>query len=576
MRISIGAKQLIYFILMIAIIAVCGWSGVKGASAIQHELETTYSIGLMGMELLIESDRDLQQLLVAERTMLSAEPASEVFISAKADYDENIAQSLERWNEYTALAETEEEKALFGSYESARADWEKLSADVVKGAASVDPAVRQQAQSLSLNEAAVRFETMRDVIDQLTGIGLENAEKSQNNAQHSFKLTKRLLQILMVIGIVLGLFLAGVNALTIGRPIKRLASAAQALGQGDYSFNLRPVKAFDELGLMTNAFIEMKVKMETTTKELMQRLVESSTSVAASSQQLSAGADESGKAIQQVAQTVQEVAKGSQVTIANISKAQANLDHTAQAIISVNRDIEEMAAYATQAAAQGEEGRKAADNAVRIINRAAQSVQDTTKVVHSLGAKTQQIGEFIGIITGIADQTNLLALNAAVEAARAGDAGRGFAVVAEEVRKLAEESNQAAGNITSLVKSIESEMATALNAMEQSDKEVVEGANTVGQTSEMLAEIVKGVQTINEKVQNISAAAEEINAQTGEVVDVMHSVASVAEENAAASEEVSSATEEQTASMEEIGASANTLAHLAQELQAIVTKFSVD
>jgi methyl-accepting chemotaxis protein len=193
----------------------------------------------------------------------------------------------------------------------------------------------------------------------------------------------------------------------------------------------------------------------------------------------------------------------------------------------------------------------------------------------SLGEKTKQIAEFISIITGIADQTNLLALNAAIEAARAGDAGRGFAVVAEEVRKLAEESNGAAGNITKLVRSIEDEMRTALAAMEKSNEEVTSGAKTVGQASSMLSEIVKGVDALTERVQGISAAAEQINASTGEVVHSMQSVAAVAEENAAASEEVSSATEEQMASMEEIGASAGALARLAQDLQAVISKFKV-
>ena len=205
----------------------------------------------------------------------------------------------------------------------------------------------------------------------------------------------------------------------------------------------------------------------------------------------------------------------------------------------MSRDIEDVAAYATQASAQGNEGKKSADDAVTIINHAAGSVEKTTQVVQALGEKTKQIGEFISIITGIADQTNLLALNAAIEAARAGDAGRGFAVVAEEVRKLAEESNGAAGNITKLVRAIEGEMTTALGAMEKSNEEVTSGAKTVGQASSMLAEIVKGVEALNGRVQGISAAAEEINASTGEVVHAMQSVAAVAEESAAASEEVS-------------------------------------
>ncbi|MBN2081658.1 MCP four helix bundle domain-containing protein [bacterium] len=572
---SISIKQLLAYLALIVLIGLCGWYGLVGASKIQHELDQTFSVSLKAMDLLIESDRDLQQMLVAERTMLSTDPTSEIFASAQADYTENYDQSLDRWTQYTELAQTDEEKVKFPDYDSARAAWAELTAEVVAGAASENPAVREAARELSLNEAAAGFEAMRDVLDQLTEINLAQAEESQKAAKKSFDQTKMVIIGITALGIVVGIILAIVTAVMMGRPLRKLAWAAQALGQGDYTFTLQRSRILDEVGQMTNNFIDMKEKMQTTTAELIRKMVESATNVASSSEQLSAGADEAGKAIQQVATTVQEVAKGSQETTTSVTQAQSNLEHTAEAIRTMSRDIEDMASYATQAAEQGEEGRNAANNAVTIINRAASSVKDTTEVVHSLGGKTQQIAEFIGIITGIADQTNLLALNAAIEAARAGEAGRGFAVVAEEVRKLAEESNTAAGNITSLVKAIEGEMETALTAMERSDKEVIEGATTVDQTSQMLAEIVKGVQVINEKIQTTRSMAEDINAKTGEVVDLMQTVASVAEENAAASEEVSSATQEQTATMQEIGANANTLAQLAQDLQEAVVVFKL-
>jgi methyl-accepting chemotaxis protein len=442
---------------------------------------------------------------------------------------------------------------------------------------------------------------------------------------------------------------------SIKKPIKALALAAHTMSTGDFTVDLGANGVKDELGQMHEAFVAMQYN----TKHLIQLVAFASANVASSSQELSAGADETGKAVQQVAATMQQVARGSMETASrtnlaqqnlsqtalaiesvnreitgaqhnitdtakaiecvsrDISASQQNITQTAQAIETVSRDIEEVAAYATQATAQGNAGKQSADEAVTIIDHAAISVQQTTKVVHSLGEKTKQIAEFISIITGIADQTNLLALNAAIEAARAGDAGRGFAVVAEEVRKLAEESNGAAGNITKLVRGIETEMQTALSAMEKSNEEVTSGAKTVGLASHMLSEIVKGVEALTERVHAISVAAEQINASTTEVVrsfdsvagatgqisastsevvtamqsvstaaqqissntdEVLHgmqSVAAVAEENSAASEEVSSATEEQTASMEEIGASANALAKLSQELQELVAKFKV-
>ena len=199
-------------------------------------------------------------------------------------------------------------------------------------------------------------------------------------------------------------------------------------------------------------------------------------------------------------------------------------------------------------------------------------MQETASTVSQLGIKTTQISEFIGIIAG--NESAILRFPG-IEAARAGEAGRGFAVVAEEVRKLAEESNDAASSITKLVKDIEVEMQTALQAMERSDTEVSDGAEKVNRTSSMLGEIVGGVQALSDKVQNISAAAEEINAATTEVVDTIDTIGSRAEQSAAAAEEVSAATEEQTASMEEIGANANNLASQAQELQEMISKFKV-
>jgi methyl-accepting chemotaxis protein len=364
---------------------------------------------------------------------------------------------------------------------------------------------------------------------------------------------------------------AFVTGRRIGTPIGILAAASGAMGKGDFTIELRSSRNKDEIGEMTNSFILMK----DSTRTLIQQVSAAATNVASSSQELSAGADETSKAVQQVSITMQEVARGAQDSQRNIDSAQQNLEQTSKAIEGVSRDIEDVAAYATQAAAQGNEGKKSADTAVVIIDHAAISVQQTTQVVISLGEKTKQIGEFISIITGIADQTNLLALNAAIEAARAGDAGRGFAVVAEEVRKLAEESNTAAGNITKLVRSIEEEMHSALGAMEKSNEEVTSGAKTVGEASAMLSEIVKGVEALTERVQGISAAAEEINASTGEILHSMHTVAAAAQQSAAATQEVTSSTEEQTASMEEIGASANALARLSQELQALLSNFKV-
>ena len=354
-------------------------------------------------------------------------------------------------------------------------------------------------------------------------------------------------------------------------PIQLLTVRVQAFahelaqGKGDLTMRLS-VPESDEISLIsrnTNVLIEVL-------QGVVSKTIEATAQVARASEQLSAGADETSRAIEQVAHTIGEVANGLQITTTYVSEAQQHVDVSTGAVNQITKDIEVVASFATQAANHGSLGREKTEQAVTKIDQAAGSVQSTAEVVNALGEKTPQISEFINIITGIADQTNLLTVNAAIEDARAGEAGRGFAVVAEEVRKLAEESNQAASNITMLVKEIRGEMENALHAMEASNQEVSEGSTIVDEASTMLQEIISGVKALNEKVQDITASAGTINSAGDQVSHSIQQVAALAEENAAASEEVSAATEEQTAAMQEVNHSALSLAKLASDLEALV------
>ena len=174
------------------------------------------------------------------------------------------------------------------------------------------------------------------------------------------------------------------------------------------------------------------------------------------------------------------------------------------------------------------------------------STGEVTRSIRELAAKSEQIGGIVETITGIAGQTNLLALNAAIEAARAGEQGRGFAVVAEEVRKLAEESQRAAEQISTLVGEIQAQTDGAVAVVEDGSKRSLESGVTV--------------QTAREAFEQIAVSVADMRTRIGQIAHATGEVAAVAEESSAATEEVSASTSETSASTQQIAASAQQLA----------------
>jgi methyl-accepting chemotaxis protein len=208
-----------------------------------------------------------------------------------------------------------------------------------------------------------------------------------------------------------------------------------------------------------------------------------------------------------------------------------------------------------------EEGAGAAVQAAEAMGAVRDSTEQVTTAIRSLAAKSDEIGGIVSTITGIAEQTNLLALNAAIEAARAGESGRGFAVVAEEVRKLAEESQSAAGSIGRLIAEIQRETASTVDVVEDGARRSEETAATVEATREAFERISASVGEVAVRIEQIAGATNE--------------VATVAEQSSSSAEQVSASTQETSASTQQIAASAQELARTAEQLEGLVGRFTL-
>jgi methyl-accepting chemotaxis protein len=349
---------------------------------------------------------------------------------------------------------------------------------------------------------------------------------------------------------------------------RELSLAAGRIADGDLTVEVRPRSERDALG---HAFAGMLAQL----RELVERLARSASALGTASREMAQSSGETGRAVDDIARAVSDVAVGAERQVQAIASARAGVSAMGQSVEAGTDGARESAVAAAQAADAARDGAGAVAAATEAMASVRASSQDVTAAIRALGDKSTQIGSIVGTIGGIAEQTNLLALNAAIEAARAGEQGRGFAVVAEEVRKLAEESQTAAGSIGSLIADIQAETARAVEVVEDGAQRTAQGAAVVDEARVAFERIGDGVRDMDARVAGIAAAVEEIAVASRRMEHDMEEVGAVAEQSSATSEEVSASTQQTSASTQQIAAAAQELADTAQELEQLVGRFTL-
>ncbi|SFR14836.1 methyl-accepting chemotaxis protein [Desulfoscipio geothermicus] len=326
-----------------------------------------------------------------------------------------------------------------------------------------------------------------------------------------------------------GAALALLTARHLLRPVNLLLESVRQVARGDLTRTVA-VETGDEIGELAGAFNQMTDSL----RNIIGKLQDNSLKISSHSQELAASAQEVSATMEEVAGTTNELAATSASSAENARSA--------------GQESERMREMA-------ENGSAAVGQALEKINAIAENSKRISRAVHELGEQSGRIGQIIGTITGIADQTNLLALNAAIEAARAGEHGRGFAVVAEEVRKLAEQSGQAAGEITGLVQQVQAGVNGAITAMDRGVTEVDEGVRLAAGAETALREIIESVRHNTGMIKDLSTGADQVNEGT---------------------QHLSAASQQITSTVQQVSGAAQELAGVAAELQRVVEGFKLD
>lgn len=365
--------------------------------------------------------------------------------------------------------------------------------------------------------------------------------------------------------------IAGVLASTmIAKSLSQLAKDIEQIGKGNFRTRCK-VKSKDEIGQLAGTINSMVEELST----LMRNVQGISASVAASSdllassaQQTNASTEEVVRAVGEVTEAANDQARGTDVGLHKTNELSDNIQKVAAAVDEI-----------TEKFGKANNLNESGIGTVKVLTeKTAESIEASKTlggVITEVDSSTDKIGAIIGTIGQIAGQTNLLALNASIEAARAGEAGKGFAVVADEIRKLAEQSSQAAEQIRALIQGIQAQSKNAVVTMEAAKTVAIAQEQAVSQTEQVFTQISQTIAAITNELERINKLNDSMVEKKQEITTVMESIAAASQQTAASTEEISASTEEQLAVIEEISRTAEDLNSMAQKLSDEIKKFEI-
>ena len=561
-----GYLLLIAFFVLFGIYAIYSGAKIKQDAGIVKAWSDNFRI-ISDMSDNLNSAR-----LKASMIFITNDPAKlaqlrKEFNDSKAEFQKNL-DLADQWMTTHEFTKSESKERSEAALQKIKENWNAYQDASKKTLDLYNAGKREEAADSFENVARPSFLNIQKTILEEKSFSADQIDKFDNEANATYARIRTttiivlVLVLLITIGVVLYLMReikSGVNAVLKGAKEGEARNLAYRI----------PVDRSDEFGHIAVSFNHMFDDIRDMTKEIQ----EAADVVGQSASQLTETAEQSAEATQSIAQSITEVAGSTQEQMDYVTKTKEEVDAFSEDVGKSLDTMNTIRSHVEVTTQMTQDGGKLVQATVEQMHSIADTVEHSSAVIGKLGERSKEIGAIIDTISGIAEQTNLLALNAAIEAARAGEHGRGFSVVAEEVRKLAEESQEAATKISDLIAAIQKETGAAVSAMETGRAEAEKGRANVQSTGEGFKAIMERIEGIHSDTQLIMGTMQNIDESGKKIVGYTDNIHGSSQKISSSTETVSAAAEEQSAGMEEIAAGSRQLAEQAQKLKDALGKF---
>ncbi len=563
---AVGRKLFLQVMVCIIALLVVGGIGYFSIKEIDQNAENMYAHQLLPT---IEFNAYRANNRALETTLFHSmqDISSEKITPLREKMNELFTKNNKFLNELPAKLNDVEAKNLANSI---LANYPAYEASIRKAFALGEVNKNKEAYAVYEKEIIPASKLVVDIGATLQDLMLKLSNDSNDANTKNVKSSALILIITLTIAIVIACVLSLLISKMITNPLHLVQEAMRKAREGDFTATV-DYFSNDELGSLAKSF---NIQTDTL-RDLIANIGDTSDQVAAFSEELSASAGETTRAAEHISDVIQGVASSSQGQVDSIGGTILTLNQLVDGVGNITKNTSFVSTKSHETSTKSAIGNDAIQTAVKQMNSINNAISGLNTVIIHLGERSNEIGEIVQVITGIAGQTNLLALNAAIEAARAGEQGKGFAVVADEVRKLAEQSGESAQKISALIGNIQSETDKAVESMQFATNEVKEGIGMVSIAGDTFVDIQEAISDVTHQIDAVSASINTMFKDTDSVVQSVNHIRQMAQEARGNTESASASTEEQLASMQEIAAATTSLSDMAEGLQNQIRKFKI-